>query len=89
MIILLSSLSSANLGLSLEYALEITGSVDDSIENTDYFCRFLLQTWRVKVGEKATSGWRFNTRPLVESQNGDDIRTTGRLSAPPLPERRT
>jgi len=62
--------------------LEITGSEDDSIENTDYFCRFLLQTWRVKVGEKATSGLRFNPRPLAESQIGDDIGSTGRLSAP-------
>jgi hypothetical protein len=58
----------------------------DTIENMDHFCGFLLQMWS-EGGRKDHFRLEFNTKTLAESQIGDDIASTGRLSAIPSPER--
>jgi hypothetical protein len=82
MIVLLSSLASANRVLSLEPAMDHTRNERDTIENTDHFCRFLLQTGS-EGGRKDHFRPEFNTTTLAECQIADDIAPTGMLRATP------
>jgi hypothetical protein len=57
----------------------------DTIENPDHFCGFLLQMWS-EGGRKHHFRLEFNTTTPAECQIGDDIASTGRLRATPSPE---
>ena len=59
---------------------------DDTIENTDHFCGFLLKCG-VKAGEKTTSGSEFNAKTLAEYQIGDDTALEEDSGAIPSPDR--
>src|SRR5271169_966719 len=58
----------------------------DTIENTDYFCGFLLQMWN-EGGRKDHFWSEFNTKTLAERQIGDEIASTGRPRATRSPGR--